>query len=339
MRIVKTRKVQETGRSSFILTLPKSWVKEQNIQKNQSLGVISRSNGTLVITKNITGNPLSRKKKIKIDPDQNLEYLYRNLIGSYLTGYHQIEISTKNRISADIRNIVMNFIRSTIGFEIYTETSNMLLLKDMIKTGEQDLIKELHRMVMLVNSMYKDAIKAIKTKDEDLIKDLNQRDEEINRIARHIIRDMAIFLQNSTQIDYQDLDFAKAEIIFTISLYLELLGDNAVIVVNNISKLLRQNPSNEIIEKIEFASEKVLSLLKSTIEAWQKENFFLANQCIDQYPEISIMCDKILEETLQPKFCVSMVKIIENIRKTAKITINIAFLTIDNLVSSNNEEI
>ena len=47
---MEIRRVQVTGGSSYIITLPKGWVKKSNIQKNDSIGLISQPDGTLLIT-------------------------------------------------------------------------------------------------------------------------------------------------------------------------------------------------------------------------------------------------------------------------------------------------
>ena len=55
---MEVRKVQKTGGSSYIITLPKEWVNSSNIKKNDALGMIVQTDGTLLIT------PKTIKEKI-----------------------------------------------------------------------------------------------------------------------------------------------------------------------------------------------------------------------------------------------------------------------------------
>ncbi|HNJ81641.1 MAG TPA: AbrB/MazE/SpoVT family DNA-binding domain-containing protein, partial [Methanoregulaceae archaeon] len=44
---MEIRKVQITGGSSYVITLPKDWAEEQHIQKNDPLGLLAQPDGTL----------------------------------------------------------------------------------------------------------------------------------------------------------------------------------------------------------------------------------------------------------------------------------------------------
>jgi phosphate uptake regulator len=44
------RKVQVTGGSSYIITLPKDWIDKSHVKKNDPLGLISQPDGTLLVT-------------------------------------------------------------------------------------------------------------------------------------------------------------------------------------------------------------------------------------------------------------------------------------------------
>ena len=52
---MEIRKVQVTGGSSYVITLPKEWVKSMEIQKNDPVGLIAQPDGTLLITPKPSG--------------------------------------------------------------------------------------------------------------------------------------------------------------------------------------------------------------------------------------------------------------------------------------------
>jgi phosphate uptake regulator len=56
------RRVQVTGGASFVVTLPKEWAEAQNIKKNDPVGLIVQPDGTLLVTKKITEDPVQRIK-------------------------------------------------------------------------------------------------------------------------------------------------------------------------------------------------------------------------------------------------------------------------------------
>jgi len=59
---MEIRKVQLTGGSSYVITLPKDWVQNQKIKKNEPLGMIIQSDGTLLVTREIS-EKLSRRSR------------------------------------------------------------------------------------------------------------------------------------------------------------------------------------------------------------------------------------------------------------------------------------
>ena len=60
---MEIRKIQVTGGSSYVLSLPKSWIRERNIQKNDPIGVVSQADGTLLITPNIKYDRTTKSKE------------------------------------------------------------------------------------------------------------------------------------------------------------------------------------------------------------------------------------------------------------------------------------
>ncbi|HNZ87029.1 MAG TPA: AbrB/MazE/SpoVT family DNA-binding domain-containing protein, partial [Methanofastidiosum sp.] len=59
---MEIRKVQITGGSSYVITLPKEWIKSLNIKKNDSLGLLVQNDGTLLVTPD---KIMEKKRKIK----------------------------------------------------------------------------------------------------------------------------------------------------------------------------------------------------------------------------------------------------------------------------------
>ena len=80
------RKVQVTGGSSYIITLPKEWIEKLHVQKNDPLGLISQPDGTLLVTKNISDAQVQSVKEFDVTSINDPAYLFRLLIGHILPG-------------------------------------------------------------------------------------------------------------------------------------------------------------------------------------------------------------------------------------------------------------
>ncbi|MCX6686955.1 MAG: AbrB/MazE/SpoVT family DNA-binding domain-containing protein, partial [Methanoregula sp.] len=103
---MEIRRVQFTGGSSYVLTLPKEWIDAQKIKKNDPLGIEIQSDGTLLVTKTIEHEPLQRKLDIPVDGITEPAYLFRLLIGAYISGITTIVITSKERLPPFVRVVV-----------------------------------------------------------------------------------------------------------------------------------------------------------------------------------------------------------------------------------------
>ncbi len=80
---METRKVQVTGKSTYILTLPKKWVIESLMRAGSSVSLSIQEDGSLVINPPTLRKATSLKKLIMKD---DLDELKRNMIGSLYYG-------------------------------------------------------------------------------------------------------------------------------------------------------------------------------------------------------------------------------------------------------------
>ena len=119
---MEIRRVQMTGGASYVVTLPKDWAEAQKIKKNDPVGLTVQPDGTLLVTKRITEEPLQRIKEIDCSIVADPAFLFRLLIGTYITGFTMIRLTTKQRFPPFVRTVVRDFTQMTIGQEVVEET-------------------------------------------------------------------------------------------------------------------------------------------------------------------------------------------------------------------------
>ncbi|UCB59183.1 MAG: phosphate uptake regulator PhoU [Thermoplasmatales archaeon] len=159
---MEIRKVQVTGGSSYVITLPKEWIRSTNIQKNDPIGLNIRSDGTLLITSKMVDKQSEKIKEFTVTEETDQIYLLRQLVGAYIAGYNSIKILSKSRIKINVRTGVRNFTQITIGQEVVEETDKSIIIKDLLKPAEMPFNSTIKRMQVIVQSMNKDAISILK---------------------------------------------------------------------------------------------------------------------------------------------------------------------------------
>jgi phosphate uptake regulator len=92
---MEARKVQQTGRATFVISLPKSWALGNGIDAVSLIYVTHGSDGTL----KVSVQKYRPESKVVLNIDKRVgETLIRDLIGCYLSGYRTVELVSKNEI-------------------------------------------------------------------------------------------------------------------------------------------------------------------------------------------------------------------------------------------------
>ena len=90
---VEYRKLQVTGGSTFIVSLPKRWIRDHGLKQSDVVGVEYMTSGELQIAPNETR---SLKRRATIDLEKMPEAaLYDFLIGIYVCGCDSIMVKSK----------------------------------------------------------------------------------------------------------------------------------------------------------------------------------------------------------------------------------------------------
>ena len=115
------RKVQLTGGSTYIVSLPKKWINEHGLVAKDQVRIEWRPSGTLRIIPEATS--LVRRRLVELDLSKIPgEMVYDHLVGSYLAGSQVIRIKSKKGFDRSLRKTFRKFINSTRGVEISAET-------------------------------------------------------------------------------------------------------------------------------------------------------------------------------------------------------------------------
>src|SRR5919205_836209 len=92
----ETRKLQYTGGSSYIVSLPKKWIQDLGLKQGDHVVILRQSNSTLQIAP--ASQRLAKEQKeatIEVAKDNNPYFIARKLIALYFLGFNIINIVPK----------------------------------------------------------------------------------------------------------------------------------------------------------------------------------------------------------------------------------------------------
>jgi len=330
---IETRKVQKTGGSSYIISLPKVWIDKHHIENHDTLGILSQPDGNLLITPQIDTEKMIKIKEIIVDDFKDENYLFRILIGVYIMGFSKIILKSSKKFEPYIRDCIINFTQIAIGPEIVEESSNFITIKDLLNPTEMPFEKTIKRMYILVHDMHEDAIKALETGDENLAEDVIKRDNDVDRLHWLVGRQSHIVLRDIILCQKMGISLEQASHYHQISRFLERIADHSTRIAKNVLLIDYKKVEKDLIKKILKASKLSLDLLDKSLDAWLQRSIILANENIESIKELIESTEKItFDTTNSAELSIAIGYIIESIRRTGEYAGDISEIIINNLV-------
>ena len=206
------RRVQRTGRGSYIISLPKAWVDNIGLDKGSQLAFqILDDSSLLLIPRNLLEDLKSadtqlREYHIAIQSDDDPQSLRRTLISLYVTGADVIQLHYQNMSDpTSFLEIIRDLVRNTLlGTEIIDETADGITIQILINHLEFPVERALRRMVILALSANMEAIKSLERLPNPPTQNVFNLHNDVNRLGLYIIRQLKYGLERDL---YKELEF------------------------------------------------------------------------------------------------------------------------------------
>ncbi len=329
----ETRKVQITGGSTYIVSLPKDWVKQKDIEAGDSLVLSVRKDGSISVSPEREYEKKANIKELDVT-SKNPNSLMRELIGTYISGYTKIDLRSEGNIKPELRRVIMDFTRMVIGPEVIEESDSRVLLKDLIDPSEFSQKKGLRRMYLIVKKMYQNAILSFKENHSDLPKEIINRDRDVDRLFWMITKHYNMLLSNPRLIETLDITIEKSLSFMLVSRSLERIGDHGVRIAENVIEL-ENGFDGPIKDKILEESEMALEILEKSVEAFFDEDLEGLNEAIEMRNDLLEKNDELMTQIKQEKKenVTPLSYIIESISRTGSYATDISEIGINYLMS------
>ena len=190
------RKIQEMGGGTSLISLPKSWVKKNNLKRGSVVSIESSSN-RLIISPHASEQRVPKEIALTYPP-KHLHSLLNEITASYLLGYDIIRIVGKDRVSYSDRDTIKNAMKFLIGLEIVEEDAYTITIQFLLEPSNIHPDKLFMRMHAITSGMHKDLLTACMENDAKLLKDVRGRDDEVDRLYFLLVRIIRSAVQDPT---------------------------------------------------------------------------------------------------------------------------------------------
>lgn len=249
------RKVIQIAENTLVVSLPTEWVKRFNVNKGDEVDLKEFNDGLIISPI----NELSAVKSIRI----NIANLNERVIRWYLSalhksGYDEIEI---NYLDKDQLKLIYELMKNLFtGFNIISETKNVVVLKSISKENKDEFDAALRRSFRITISMGAELIACLKPQNDkldsnklELIKEKELLNNQLTNFCERLVNKHR---------------FENSAFLYTIIWNLEKICDNYKYIINELEK------RNTTLKTYPHISKELLDI------------FELANNYLEQYYDL-----------------------------------------------------
>ena len=313
---------------------PKTGFRKCGSRKNDPVGLIAQPDGTLLVTKKTTEEPLQRVKEIDIGHITDPSFLFRMLIGTYITGFTVIRITSKQRFPPFVRTVVRDFTQMTIGQEVVEETDTLIVIKDLLNPAEMPFDNTIKRMFVIVRNMHEDAITALETHNHTLATDVINRDMDADRLNWLIARQTNMIMQNPSLSRKMEVSTGMAMYYHIISRIIERIGDHAVRIAENAQPIMDVELDPKIMNALKKASVLSMNIFDKSIISFFNADIKEAHRTIESVSTLENICGDISNMAFKQETvtAISVSYIAESIRRAGEYSADISENVINYIV-------
>jgi len=334
------RKLQVTGGSTYILSLPKEWVTRNQLKKGSLMVLCEEDDGSL----SIMASKLEKQEKkdeafIRVSSSDNPDAVMRKAISAYLVGYNILHIRAQGQqsLAVALRNYLKNFARNyLVGTEIVTDSPADLTLQILLNYSELSVQSALRRMSIIATSMHKEAVGCLESLDYSAAKAVVETDREVNRFSLYIVRLLKLAVSNARVVREIGLNNPRECLGYRLIVKsVERTADHATKIAENI--LFLKDPINqELLERIEKLSGLAISMFESAVEAVFGHDYNLAESVIEKLAQVhELEKEAVLSSrNVQIDQIPNLRLLIESIRRTAEYASDISEVVLNLNVES-----
>ena len=301
----QVRRIQLSGRGSYIVSIPKYWVQQMGMKKGGRLEFIEQQGDGLLLTP-FAQTPSEDEQprcRISIPPDGTPDAVSRQIISLYLVGYSAIEVNSKSEnFSASIRDCIRDVARhKLVGTELVNESSKSATLQVLLSFPQLLVPDALRRMSSIMNAMQQDAVQALATSDRELAHQVLKIDDEMDRFSLYIIRQLKWGAQHPPLLAQIGLTSPIECLGYRIIIKsVERSADHAARVAQN-SLLIKHKLNSTILKGVNTLSDNAWKMLEMALQALFTRDYQLAESVLEDREKISERESKLVERLLRQK--------------------------------------
>lgn len=351
------RKIQVTGRGSYIISLPKGWVDKLGLKKGEEIAIKLQDDSTLLLLprrkleeREETKQPPPREYRILARINDDPQSILRKIISLYVVGANIIRVRYLSKeIPQEHKAMINNLIKTRLlGSEIIDETSNEIIIQVLVKHPEFPVDKAIRRMAILALLADKDAVLALRDLDlnEKRIDNIVEICNDVKRLNLYVVRQLKYGLERDA---YKELGFRTRKEFLgyrIVANNIRSIAINAMNLLNGISALkkmirdqilfLRTPVDEEVFSQILKFNSQAHLFFEESLKALFKRDYNRADKLLNEMERFITLENELITlistKKMDPNISSILWLTVDNSRRIIEYSRDIAEVTLNRTI-------
>jgi len=323
------RKIMSLGRSSLVVSLPKRWIKLNELERGDAVSLDIQRDHSLVVFPEAQKKKEPQRINLKVDPAEKEDSLVRRIIACYLNGYFEITMVSRDIFTVEQQKAIRT-IAGILYMRILESDARRIYIQTLIDESKAPVETAIRRMHIISGSMCSDALESLRNQDAELAKVVFTLDDDVDQLGFFLIRllrgavldpDLAkhLGLEPIDCLDYQTLVHR-----------IEHVADHAAAISKNVLSVGRgQWFSNPMLEYILNLGNETFDLYNEAVRAFFSGDASSSNDLIRRQNELDEKLAACTVGEMNPLLACMMCSIRDSLRRVAEYAADIAEVTIN----------
>ncbi|MEN3000065.1 MAG: phosphate uptake regulator PhoU [Acidilobaceae archaeon] len=257
------RRVQFTGKSTFIISIPKEWAKNLGISKGSKVFIDLMPDGSLRVRPEPRFTEVKLVKVIDLRKGSSMATAAREFIAAYMAGYDVFKILYDEESSRTLKEL-RAFVEYRVANILVAEENESYVSYKVIGAPRPlsvtDTLSWLKRLITVV---FQEIVRGARQGDLEVLNAVRERDNVVDKAFLVIVRNLTSTLMGANTIDSVGLhSHAEALHYYRAFKTVERIGDHLNIIAWNTARLVEAKmDTSAITELLEEAAEKFTKVI------------------------------------------------------------------------------
>ncbi len=286
------RNLQSIKKGSYILTVPKWWVEKHGLEKGAKL-LLNEDGYSLRI---YPLENIKRERSIELDYSKigDIKILRYMILTYYMQGVNKVAIKLGESIDYNAKQLMRDMRLDMPGSEIIRDDSEYLIYSipsNIYPESLDEMMMQLHELAV---TAHKESVDSIINEDISLAKDVVNRESEMLRIYRKLIRNITLCSINPAIAEEKGIKSTRELLSYVLaSRDLNRIVYHSIYISRHFLSLGEPNIDNKVKDLISKASNRSIEMQRLAVESFIKKDLNRVFKVTTIMPEIRGLEDEL----------------------------------------------